>query len=399
MKKILLNIIPLLSVGFFLNSCETKSENSETENISKSYRLNFSINDTVNVPVNFNLTKHNNLYSGIIKNASETLNLKQELLNDSILVLTSDVFGSKIELNLPITNELTGHYKNPRKGENFAIEISGIQEIERIEGKNQTTELGKYKVQFSDSPDDIAIGYFKNEKGKVTGTFNTETGDYRFLEGKLVNNELQLSCFDGAHLFYFNATLKNDSLVNGNFYSNNTYHTKWNAVKDSTIELRDPLSLTTSSADVIIRPQFNIPNPNAEITIVQLLGTWCPNCMDESKFYAQELLSKYDTTEVNIVGLAYEYISDENTLKTRINKFKKDLNISYPIHFAGKASKTVASESFPELNKVISFPTSIYLDKNGKVLRIHTGFYGPGTGSKYNEFKTELYQFLDNQLK
>jgi hypothetical protein len=49
------------------------------------------------------------------------------------------------------------------------------------------------------------------------------------------------------------------------------------------------------------------------------------------------------------------------------------------------------------LNKVISFPTSIYIGKDGKVKRIHTGFNGPGTGSYYSDYvkaTTALVEYL-----
>ena len=46
------------------------------------------------------------------------------------------------------------------------------------------------------------------------------------------------------------------------------------------------------------------------------------------------------------------------------------------------------------LNHVLSYPTSIFIDKTGKVRKIHTGFNGPATGEKYTEFKTEFNAFM-----
>lgn len=48
----------------------------------------------------------------------------------------------------------------------------------------------------------------------------TETGDYRYLEGVVNGNQLQLSTFDGAHAFLFTGTVT-DSTINGHFYSGN----------------------------------------------------------------------------------------------------------------------------------------------------------------------------------
>ena len=44
-------------------------------------------------------------------------------------------------------------------------------------------------------------------------TISTPTGDYRHLAGTFVGNQLNLNTFDGLHLFPFDATLRNYSLV------------------------------------------------------------------------------------------------------------------------------------------------------------------------------------------
>ena len=46
------------------------------------------------------------------------------------------------------------------------------------------------------------------------------------------------------------------------------------------------------------------------------------------------------------------------------------------------------------LNHVLSYPTTIFIDKKGVVRKIHTGFNGPATGEKYTEFKTEFEGFV-----
>ena len=50
------------------------------------------------------------------------------------------------------------------------------------------------------------------------------------------------------------------------------------------------------------------------------------------------------------------------------------------------------------LNHVLSYPTTLYIDKQGKVRKIHTGFNGPATGEKYEEFKQEFNTVIDNLL-
>jgi hypothetical protein len=53
---------------------------------------------------------------------------------------------------------------------------------------------------------------------------------------------------------------------------------------------------------------------------------------------------------------------------------------------AGTNDKAAASETLPQLNRVVAFPTTIFIGKDGKVKKIHTGFAGPGTGMYYEQF-------------
>jgi hypothetical protein len=50
------------------------------------------------------------------------------------------------------------------------------------------------------------------------------------------------------------------------------------------------------------------------------------------------------------------------------------------------------------LNHVLSFPTLIFIDKNEKVQKIHTGFNGPGTGESYDEFMIEFNEIINGLL-
>jgi hypothetical protein len=65
---------------------------------------------------------------------------------------------------------------------------------------------------------------------------------------------------------------------------------------------------------------------------------------------------------------------------------------------AGNASKDKAAEVLPMLNHVMSFPTSIFIDRRGLVRKIHTGFYGPGTGSYYDRFVEKNQTFIEKLL-
>jgi len=50
------------------------------------------------------------------------------------------------------------------------------------------------------------------------------------------------------------------------------------------------------------------------------------------------------------------------------------------------------------LNHIMSYPTSIFLDKKGEIRKIRTGFYGPGTGKYYTEYTQNTNDFIQELL-
>lgn len=266
---------------------------------------------------------------------------------------------------------------------------------------------GRWACDF-ESDDQIIVAEFNQNIDKVTGTFLTETGDYRYLEGCIENNKLYLSTFDGAHAYIFTAEIKGDSLKNGKFYSGFSYSENWTAHRDEKAKLRnaDSLSFLKAGYDSI---HFSFPDTKGKmhslldpefknkVVIVQLMGSWCPNCLDESKFLNPYYL-KNKSKGLEVIGLSYERGSDFNTEKVKIERFIKQIGIQYPVVFAGTNNKLEASKTLPMLSEVFSFPTTIVIDKKGKVRKIHTGFSGPGTGAHYEEFVKEFDSFIQNLL-
>ena len=90
-----------------------------------------------------------------------------------------------------------------------------------------------------------AVGVFNQKDNRVTGTFLTTTGDYRYLEGNIIGDSLLLSCFDaGGHAFLFKAKVGADKKMTGTFTSGFTGFETWTAQLDPKAELPDANSLT-----------------------------------------------------------------------------------------------------------------------------------------------------------
>jgi hypothetical protein len=101
-----------------------------------------------------------------------------------------------------------------------------------------------------------------------------------------------------------------------------------------------------------------------------------------------------------MVALAFEYAKTEEKAFASIKRLKDRVGVPYPILLAqtGTSSKTKANEKLPMLNHVLSYPTTIYIDKKGVVRKIHTGFNGPATGLMYENFKKDFEQTINELL-
>jgi len=269
---------------------------------------------------------------------------------------------------------------------------------------------GRWSAIFGeDGHKDTTVGEFKQVGSKLTGTFLTTTGDYRYLEGTVKDDKIYLSTFDGGHAFLFTADIKNaTTLINGKYYSGYSGLDPWTAVRNENAKLPDAYSLTyLKRGDKKIA--FTFPDINGKkislsdarfkdkVVIVQLLGSWCPNCMDETS-YMVNYYKKYHPKGVEIIGLAYERTTDFAKSKPTLQQLKTRFNINYPLLITGYTpAKGDPLKSLPMLADFKGFPTTIIIDKRGDVRKIHTGFSGPGTGKYYTEFVSE-FEKLTNEL-
>ena len=260
---------------------------------------------------------------------------------------------------------------------------------------------GIWKAEFVDS-DGVspARGEFRQSRSRVTGTFLTPTGDHRYLEGSYENGLLRLSTFDGAHAFLFQARASNDGRLSGDYWQRDSYHARWSAMRtdDAGATLPDgweDVALTNAEG------RFNFQFPDLEgrsvslndfrgkVVLVNIFGSWCPNCNDEAPLLAA-WDRKYRRRGLEIVGLAYEFTGDAARDREMVRRFAQRHGIDYTLLLAGVSDKKKASATLPDLTRVLAYPTSVFIGRDGKVRKIYSGFSGPGTGAHYDKLRTEL---------
>ena len=242
------------------------------------------------------------------------------------------------------------------------------------------TDLGKLKMaQQGDS---------------ITATFLTSTGDYRYQAGEInpETSRFKIGGFDGIHLFSFEGTISQDSIKNGVFKSGTHYTTTWSGVGSTNNRVE-------WSATQAWRPQSKllIEGINAEgekevwtrgrlrgsgykVLVVDVMGTWCPNCMDESRLL-RDLYEDYP--EMVVVSVAFERFVGERAL-VRIADFKREMELPWSVLLGGVANKRIADSTLSFIGGIKSFPTTAFIPLEGELI-VHSGFSGPATGESYEE--------------
>jgi len=326
---------------------------------------------------------------------------------DEVLKMEFPLYDSYIEA---VVKEgiMQGHFV-VRSKDNYRIPFSAHHgEADRFfmePNQEDRVDLdGTWEVTFDyDSEDPYnAIGEFNQQGNRISGTFLTETGDYRYLDGVVEKNKLWMSVFDGAHAFLFHAKYQTDGTLIGIFRSGKHYENNWIAEKNDDAKLIEPDSLSKATLETfsITFPNENgtmttFPDPSDDgIKILQIMGTWCPNCRDETIFLT-DFLKKNPELNIDVTALAFERYKEQADALEAIKRYKEKLDIPYTMLYGGPSSKSAATDILPMIDEVISYPTMIILDKNNKVRRVHTGFSGPAT-SKFEDFKLEFMAFISN---
>lgn len=358
-----------------------------------------------------------------VMNGAEAVPLSGVEQHGRDVVLRFDGYDSEITARLDETGDaMTGTWRKTVPGGDSTLPLSArrgtaprfrlLADAEAADAAEAPPSIaGDWAAQFRDDDGgEPARGEFTQEGARVTGTFLTPTGDYRFLEGSYESGVLRLSTFDGAHAFLFVARAQQGGTLAGDFWSRDSYHATWTARPIAADEavLPDPwrqVGLTNDDG----RFAFAFPDLDGatvsladprfagKVVLVNVFGSWCPNCNDEAPLLAR-WHKTYSDRGLEVVGLAYEYSGNPERDREMVRRFAARHGIEYPLLLAGTSDKQAASATLPDLTAVLSYPTSVFIGRDGKVRKIHSGFAGPGTGEHYDRLVAEVEALIETLL-
>jgi thiol-disulfide isomerase/thioredoxin len=351
------------------------------------------------------------------------INGREHLLVDSVethgdsVFIQMPFFESSFDAKITDEGNLEGHWIK-KYGERIQVlpfnATFNDKERFKVTAPPVANISGKWMTQFKERGNKISkiVAEFKQQGSYLTGTFLDPTGDYRFLQGVVSGDSLKLSAFDGAHSFLFTAKIDNAHQISGGkYYSGATSVEDWSAMKEPNAKVADGFSEAAINKDA---GKLNFSFPDCDdssmvsindrkfknkVVIIQILGSWCPNCMDETKFLS-DYYDKNHQRGIEMIGLAYERTTDFESSQKALKPFKKRLNVEYPVLITGVtvSDPEKAEKTLPQLRSIHAFPTTIFVDKKGNIRKIESGFSGPATGEHYTEFKKKFNKIVDDLL-
>lgn len=394
-------------------SCSTKQEKALQ---AGEWQAKLFREDGNHIVFNFEVINAGDTLEWIIKNGEEKIKVDDITIKGDSILVAMPVFESYFKLVRKGNDKLIGIWTKAATAGFIDMPFEATpSNAKRFEtnAKPVANISGKWEVTFfrADGSPRPAIAEFIQQDETLSGTFITPSGDYRYLVGVVDGDQIKLSTFDGSHAYYFNATINSDTFIsNGNYYSGATSIEPWKAVKNENVTLPDVAAMFLKEGEE--RLNFSFPDLDGKqvsinderfknkVVIVQIMGSWCPNCMDETAFLSEYYRNNKDRG-VEVVALAYEYYEDRTLAANSVRKFQKRFNVQYPMLLTGvTVADTLRTEkTLPQLTKIKSFPSTIFIDKQGKVAKIHAGFEGPGTGSRHEVLKKEFEATIEKLLQ
>lgn len=383
------------------------SGQTSVNDVAGEWRGEFVIQDTIKVPFNFEIDESGKV---VLLNAAERFQSGTIKLKKDSLFIPLDEFDNELALSIHKNGDLSGTLRKQNQV-GLNIPVTATKGTSRFEQKTPPAKdiSGRYDVEFElgHGKKQRSVAIFKQQGTKLTGTFLKPSGDARYLEGTIAGERFFLSSFIGSTPGYYEGTVDTNGKISG-FQAGTKIKYPFSGRFDPTAQLEDPFTLSQLKAGRTSL-DFSLPDMSGnrispgdksfqgKALIIAITGTWCPNCIDEAAFLAP-WYKENKKRGVEIITIHYERQTDTAFAHKVMIRFRNRFNIEYTQVLGGYATGDSVLASLPTLATFKAFPTTIFIGKDGKVSKIHTGFSGPATGKFYDDFVKEFNEEVDRLL-
>ena len=316
------------------------------------------------------------------------------------LVLNWDYYAATLDATLK-DGVLEGQYAGTRRMKGpFAIRATRAVAKPAVVSVVAPNIDGLWEIPNKSGKGELAWRFIVQQSGsKASATILRVDGDTGTISGAFENGTFVLSHFDGARAHLLEITPAADGtldiLQDGKLKL--TAYRPAAARAKGLPEPTDP-DLHTTMKDPREPFQFSFPDlkgrlvSNADsrfrgkVLVVEITGSWCPNCHDEAPFLA-EMYRKYGRQDLEIVSLSFEE-TDQLKDPSRLRAFVKKYGLEFPVLLCGDPDE--ASAKLTQLVNWNTWPATLFVDRKGLVRGIHSGFPSAGSGELFRQAKDEF---------
>jgi len=357
------------------------------------------------IPFRFELSVAGDAASGAFFNGDQRVRSTSGNYRAGSLALSFAHYASSLQASWKDGN-LTGAYG--RQGQPaYAFQARPRSASPPVTSKIPSI-AGQWEIAVKSPKGEAAWRFFVRQSGaEVTASILRVDGDTGGLSGSYQDGKFVLSHFSGARPLLLEVTPLPDgslSLVQ----NGKTPYTavkssqarakklpepadpsRWTSVKDPTQPLRfsarDLNGKTVTESD----PRFK-----GKVVLLNVMGSWCPNCHDEAPFL-EELYRSYKNRGLEIVALSFED-SEQQKDPARLRAFIAAYGIDYTVLLAGEPSEV--SDKLPQASNLTTWPATFFVARSGLVQGAHAGFAGKATGVAHERLKAELRATVEKLL-
>jgi thiol-disulfide isomerase/thioredoxin len=316
--------------------------------------------------------------------------------NGNALTFTFSEYGAEMRAEWD-GRQLKGEYLRHRSTGTKSFPFSASPDTTTTPKSPADPPLGVFRVAFEDQKEDdgITIAKLWKEGDAYYGTFIAPDGDYGLLENVEAANGIQLRRFTGWQAIAI------ELQSNGAGWSGRFHAASEDKPRAFSLQPHSGAEPAVPSAKLTAMKNPNAPFAFAcssltgetvrhtdvrfkgKALAVDIMGTWCHNCMDESPVL-QELQTKYGKDGFEVVGLSFEVSDDAELGRKNLALYRDRFKLTYPLLYCGSVDDANLDKQLRnQLQNIFAFPTTLFIDKKGRVQTIHSGFHGPGTGDLF----------------
>ncbi|WP_157216749.1 peroxiredoxin family protein [Flavisphingomonas formosensis] len=390
-----LALVPLLGL-LLLAAC---GKPAGTASPAGPYRAVISL-PSGELPFGLEVTEKNGVPVATIVNGDNRVQAEQTRFQNGRLTLDFPSYDSSLDAELKPDGTLAGTAHLYRRSGRVDAPLSAMPGIAWRFFERQDPPAaklsGRWLIETQGEKPEKGLLLLDQNGNRLTGTVQFPSGDERFLTGEVSGAQFALSTFDGNQGSVWKGNIRRDGSLSGDSYgATSKVPEAWTA-KRQDASPADQVAAIAEEKPPVDRIAFTFPDVDGKpvsladprfkgkVVIVSIGGTWCPNCHDEIAYLAP-YVDRRRAEGLEAIGLQFEYDADPVRSARQIKRFAERYRVHYPLLIAGEATPEGTKKALPAIGGVRVYPTTLFIDRRGRLRAIHVGYAGPAAGALHEQ--------------